>query len=139
MRIQPISARDIAVSALLTQRLRMNLIANNIANAETTRTPEGGAFRRQLLVLQGASLNPHKPGQGGVSVKAILKDPSPLRRIYNPGHPDADAEGYVEYPNVSLPVEMADLVAAQRLYEANLAVLSAGQRIHQRALELIQR
>ncbi len=135
-----ISARDIAVSGLRAQRVRMNIIANNIANAETTRTPGGGPFRRQLAIFMADDL---KRGANvdkmGVHVKRIAPDPTPFRIVFEPGHPDADTDGYVAYPNVNLAVEMVNLVSAQRGYEANVAVLSSGSRMRQSALELLQR
>ena len=138
--LEAISAQDIAVSGLKAQRVRMNLIANNIANAETTRTPDGGPFRRQLVILRGDSVNSaSRPGEVGVRVKDVVPDPSPFRRVYDPDHPDADADGYVSYPNVSLAVEMTDLVSAQRAYDANIAVIVSGKRMQQKALEIIQR
>jgi len=139
--ISEVSARKIAVSGLRAQRQRMNLIANNIANAQTTRTPGGGgAFRRQLALLTGEQLNSGvRADQGGVKVSKVIKDASPLERVYAPGHPDADPSGYVEYPNVKLSVEMVDMVSAQRGYEANIAVLVSGSRMRQRALDILQR
>jgi flagellar basal-body rod protein FlgC len=137
--LEAISAKDIAVSGLKTQRVRMNLIANNIANALTTRTPEGGAFRRQLAIVRGEQLGGVvKPEKLGVRVTRIVRDPSPLRSVYDPGHPDADAEGYVMYPNVNLAVEMVDLISAQRAFEANIAVILSERRMVQQALEIIR-
>lgn len=138
--LKAISANDIAVSGLKAQRIRMNIIANNIANVQTTRTLRGGAFRRQLVVLRGEQLKPGaNPERVGVRVKDIVADRSPFRRVYDPDHPDADGAGYVAYPNISIAVEMADLVSAQRAYEANVAVIMSGKRIEAKALEIIQR
>ncbi|HEO72498.1 MAG TPA: flagellar basal body rod protein FlgC [Candidatus Hydrogenedentes bacterium] len=135
-----LSARDIAVSGLKAQRTRMNVIANNIANAQTTRTPEGGAFRRQLVIFRGMQMRGKRiPDELGVEVKEIRCDPSPFSRVYDPEHPDADTEGYVEYPNVSIAVEMTNLISAQRAYEANIAVVVSDKRMGQKALEIIQR
>ena len=137
---QNISGKEIAVSGIKAQRVRMNVIANNIANAETTRTPEGGAFRRQLAIFRGeqlkAGMNPDKVG---VRVKKVEADPSPLRMAYEPNHPDANKDGYVAYPNVDLAVEMVDMISAQRAYDANIAVLTSGRRMDQKALEIIQK
>lgn len=136
--LEQVSTREIAVSGLRAQRLRMNIIANNIANAMTTRTPEGGAFRRQMVVLRGEEI---RSGAGlerpGVQVKRVVRDTAPLRQVFQPGHPDADSNGYVNYPNVNLAVEMVDLISAQRAYEANIAVLVTGTRMHERALDII--
>ncbi len=138
--LEAISARDIAVSGLRAQRARMNVIANNIANVETTRTPEGGAFRRQMVVLRAEPLKSGlKAGHAGVRVKTIVKDPSSLRTVFDPGHPDANKDGYVSYPNINMSVEMVDLISAQRAYEANVAVIVSGSRMKQRALEILQR
>ena len=134
-----ISATDIAVGGLKTQRVRMNVIANNIANALTTRTAGGGAFRRQMAIVRGDQLQPTiNPERFGVRVKSIKTDPSPLRQVFEPGHPDANADGYVNYPNVDVAVEMVDLVAAQRAYDANVAVVVSGKRMRQKALEILQ-
>ena len=137
--LDQISAREIAVSGLRAQRARMNIIANNIANANATRTPEGGAFRRQMVILQG---EPIRSGsnmeKAGVQVQRIMRDPAPFRPVYQPGHPDANSEGYVDYPNITIAVEMADLVSAQRAYEANIAVLVSGAQMHDRALQIIE-
>ncbi|HUW60837.1 MAG TPA: flagellar basal body rod protein FlgC [Candidatus Bathyarchaeia archaeon] len=138
--IQSVSGRDIALSGLKAQRVRMNVIALNIANAETTRTPEGGPFRRQLAVFRGEQMRPGaNPERLGVRVKRIITDDSPFRTVYNPVHPDADADGYVKMPNISMAVEMVDLISAQRAYDANIAVMVSERRMNQRALEIIQR
>lgn len=138
--IENVSAVDIAVSGLKAQRARMNIIANNIANEQTTRTPEGGPFRRQLVVFRGEQLKPGaNPEKFGVRVKDIVADPSPFRQVYDPDHPDANADGYVSYPNVRVAVEMTNLVSAQRAYEANIAVIASSKRMQQKALEIMQR
>jgi len=139
MNIDKISATDIAVSGLKAQRTRMNIIANNIANAETTRTPEGGAFRRQLVILRGDEIkHGANPEHLGVRVKRIERDQAPYRLVYDPQHPDADESGMVAYPNVNIAVEMVDLISAQRAYEANIAVITAGKQMKQRAMEILQ-
>jgi flagellar basal-body rod protein FlgC len=124
---------DIAVSGLKAQSLNMNVIANNIANANTSRTPSGEPFRRQSLMLSTAG------GVAGVSVDAVAADAtSEFRHIYQPGHPDADAEGFVRMPNVELPVEMMNLVTASRAYQANAAVLKRFQDGVDVTLELLR-
>lgn len=134
-----LSPREIAVTGLRAQRTRLSLTANNIANALTTRTPEGGPFRRQLAIFRGEQIGPFiGAGKFGVRVKRIADDPSPLRPVYEPGHPDADAEGYVRYPNVDVSAEMVNLVSAQRAYEANVAVMVSNSQMHNKALEIIQ-
>ncbi|MCC6144388.1 MAG: flagellar basal body rod protein FlgC [Candidatus Hydrogenedentes bacterium] len=137
--VNAVSARDIAVSGLRAQRMRMNIIANNIANAFTTRTPEGGAFRRQMAVFAGTEIRTGAQSEDlGVRVRQVISDPAPLRQAYEPSHPDADADGMVYYPNISLSAEMVDLVAAQRGYEANLAVMSANTRMNERVQDMLQ-
>ncbi|MBN2310061.1 MAG: flagellar basal body rod protein FlgC [Candidatus Hydrogenedentes bacterium] len=137
--MEAVSATEIAVSGLKAQRVRMNVIAQNIANATTTRTARGGAFRRQMAVLRGNQVRPTTdPERFGVEVKRVVTDMSPLRLVYEPGHPDADEEGYVEYPNVDLSVEMVNLVSAQRAYDANVTVILSSKRMREKALEIIQ-
>lgn len=137
---QPVSAREISVSGLRAQRTRMTVIANNIANAQTTRTPGGGgAFRRQLAVFRGEPFRPVAgPAPQGVRVESIQRDPSALRSVFDPNHPDADKDGYVQYPNIDIAVEMVDLISAQRAYESNLAVMSSGKRMNERVLDILE-
>jgi len=138
--LEAISAKEIAVSGLKAQRLRMNVIATNIANVATTRTPQGGPFRRQLALFRGDQLHPGRNGDKvGVRVAGIQDDPAPFPKVYQPEHPDADSEGYVAYPNVNLAIEMVDLVSAQRAYDASVAVLVNERRMVQKALEIIQK
>lgn len=139
MNIDKISATDIAASGLRAQRARMNIIANNVANAETTRTPEGGAFRRQLVILRGDEIRPGaNPERLGVRVKRIIRDTSPFRMVFDPQHPDANEDGMVAYPNINMAVEMVNLISAQRAYEANIAVITSGRQMRQRAMEILQ-
>lgn len=137
--LEQVSATDVAVGGLRAQRVRMNVIANNIANAETTRMPGGGPFRRQLAIFQAKQLGPGlRPDNFGVQVKEVVQDDSPLRQVYDPNHPDANEDGIVLYPNVNLSVEMINLISAQRAYEANIDVILAGRRMTQKAMEIIQ-
>ncbi len=137
--LEAVSSREIAVSGLRAQRARINVIANNIANALTPATAKGGAFRRQMAILEGEQLRPGlAPEKFGVKLKEVVNDNSPLRLSYEPNHPFADENGYVEYPNVDMSVEMVDLVSAQRAYEANIAVVLSGKRMSQKALEILQ-
>jgi flagellar basal-body rod protein FlgC len=134
-----LSPRDIAVSGMKAQRVRMSVIANNVANAMTTRTPQGGAFRRQLAIFRGENIRPTvDPAKFGVRVKAVQSDLSPLRPVFDPTHPDANADGYVLYPNVNVSEEMVNLVAAQRAYEANVAVIASAGRMNDKSLELLR-
>jgi len=140
----------ISGSGLTAERLRLDLISNNIANVHTTRTREGGPYRREVPVFaqhlewvrEGDSpsraqrgLSPFFAG-AGVRVTAVVKDPSPLRMVHEPEHPDADAAGFVRYPNVDLNREFVDLMSASRAYEANAAAFDAAKQMVQRALEL---
>jgi len=117
---------DISGSAMGAERTRLNVIAANIANAEVTRTPEGGPYRRKVVtfepILQDVLRNtdPSSEFAKGVKVKSISTDQSPFQKIYKKGHPDADENGMVEMPNVNLTFEMIDLMTALRAYEANL-------------------
>lgn len=124
-------AFDISASGLSAQRARLDLIASNIANVETTRTPEGGPYRRLQAVFASRGRGP-----GGVEVLGVATDPRPAPQVYQPGHPDADPQGYVAYPNVNIVEEMVDLVSATRSYQANAAALSAAKTMAQQALDL---
>ena len=134
----------IAASGLTAERLRMDTIANNLANANTTRTPEGGPYRRQVpvfapildRVMRGGGSPSGSFSGGGVQVVGVLSDPSPPRLVYDPQHPDANADGYVEMPNVHVVKEMVDLITATRAYEANIAALNSAKSMAQRALEI---
>lgn len=134
-----LGALNIAASGLGAERLRMEVVANNIANAAVTRTPEGGPYRRRDVVfetvLSGVEAN-GELGLGGVRVAGMVADQSELPRVYNPGHPDADADGFVAMPNVNLPVEMVNLITASRAYEANLRVAQSFLELSQSALAL---
>jgi flagellar basal-body rod protein FlgC len=146
------SALRTSASGLTAQRLRMDLISNNIANAETTRTAEGGAFRRQMALftpktegraplfnlLRGDVQRGLVPGAGveGVQTLQIVDDQAPMRMVYDPAHPDANEQGYVEYPNVNPVTEMTDMLSATRSYEANVTVLNAAKAMAQRALDI---
>lgn len=123
------STFDISASGLTAQRLRLDVIANNLANAETTRTPEGGPFQRQQVVFETGP-------EDGVQVVEITPDTRPSQQEYRPGHPDADARGYVQMPNVNAVEEMVDLVAATRSYEANVTALNASKGMIKKAMEI---
>jgi len=138
----------IGASGLTAQRLRLDLISNNIANAQTTRTEKGGPYQRQDVVFMAEGSNPALPGpvaarrntlgnlQGGVKVSEILTDTTGGPRVYDPTHPDADADGYVNYPNVDIVVEMTNMLSATRSYEANLTTIEAIKRMAIKALEI---
>jgi flagellar basal-body rod protein FlgC len=132
------SALDISASGLYAERTRMNVIANNLANANSTRTPEGGPFRRQLVVLQGTeATEPNQMENLGVTVTGVVDDPSAFPLVYNPGHPDANADGYVAMPNVNIVEEMVDMITALRAYEANITAIDANKTIVRRSLDII--
>lgn len=130
---------NVAASGLSAERLRMEVVANNIANASVTRTPEGGPYRRRDVafetVLSGIE-DCAESKLGGVRVAGLVIDQSELPRVYQPGHPDADAEGFVAMPNVNLPMEMVNLITASRAYEANLRVAQSFLDLSQSALAL---
>ena len=136
------SAMSISASGLTAQRLRMNVISQNIANAGTTRTDEGTPYRRSAVVFQSVSqdfssyLSNETQKAGGVRAVAIVDDPSPLKRVYDPEHPDADQDGYVELPNVDTTKEMIDMISASRSYEANVTAFNAAKAMALKALEI---
>lgn len=139
-----LSGMDISASGLAGERLRMEVAANNIANIHSTRTAEGGAYRRQQVAfaaIMNNSISPEASAIGnlqGVQAVAVVDDPTPLPLIYDPGHPDANAEGFVEMPNVKLPTEMVDMVTASRAYEANLKSLETFRQLAEQALALLR-
>jgi len=136
-----ISGIDITASALTAQKTRLDIIAQNIANAQTTRTPAGGPYKRQLVSFQTELLNQAgkgEPALNGVQISSITSDPSPGERVYNPQHPDADSQGIVTMPNVNLAYEMVDLITATRAYEANLSVAKNGREMADRTLRIGQ-
>jgi len=142
---------NIAASGMTAERLRSDVIADNIANASTTRTPEGGTFRRSRVILRPRVDQPYfrlpflpeqmDNGVGkGVRVSEVQKDMSPPRLVYDPTHPDAiktgPKAGYVEMPNVNIVTEMVDLIAASRAYEANSAIANGSKAMFLKALEI---
>ena len=137
-------AIDAAASGLTAERLRMDVISNNIANVNTTRTAEGGAYRRQMVVFGPRTnttnfaqvLSEHLDSGSGVRVVGIRQESTPTRKIYDPAHPDASKDGYVEMPNVNIVTEMVDMITATRAYEANVTVLNAAKSMALKALEI---
>jgi flagellar basal-body rod protein FlgC len=161
------SGLEISASGLRAQRIRQNVISSNLANAETTRTVDGGPYRRQFVVLEAGSdtrdvrlLNQQPSLQGeqtaqshlpipardfprderffgnGVQVSEIREDTRPPRLVYDPAHPDADANGYVALPNVNIVKEMADMITATRAYEANVTAFNATKSMLMQGLQL---
>ena len=139
-----LQASRISATGLTAQRTKMKIIAENLANAETTRTPEGGPYRRQMVVLSEKSaerfqgvLGRLQDGESGVEVTEIISSTDDFRLVYNPSHPDADPDtGYVTMPNINVLTEMADMMAARRAYDANVTAMSNTKAMINRALEI---
>ncbi len=131
------SAMDIAGSGLTAERVWMDVIADNIANANTTRTAEGGPYRRKIPVFQERK-EPFDPIGDGVRVVAIENDTLPPRKVYDPSHPDADKDGYVEYPNISVVREMVDMIAASRAYQANVMVINSSKTMLLQSIDIMR-
>lgn len=135
-------ALSTSASALTAQRLRMDTISNNLANANSTRSKDGEAYRRQMVVFESREDfqrgidGKHAKTPLGVKVTKIIEDESPFRLVYDPGHPDANADGYVAYPNVNTIQEMTDMISATRSYEANVTVINAVKGMAAKALEI---
>lgn len=135
-------AMRISASGLAAERLRMDTITSNMVNAQTTRGENGKPYVRKIAVFQEnldkALGNDKKLGEDFLGVKAVKieEDKSPLRTVYNPSHPDANAEGYVTMPNVNYLNEMADMISATRSYEANVDALNAMKGMYSKALEI---
>ena len=128
-------ALKVAASGLMTQRLRMDVIASNIANAETTRTPTGGPYRRKDLFIMSV---PVAKNVYAVAPISIINDPRPFRVLYEPGHPDADKDGYVRLPNVSPIEEIINMISAVRSYEANATVINNTKAMVSKVLEIMR-
>lgn len=137
-----------AGSALTAQRLRMDVIASNLANSEATSTPEGGPYKRERVVFGpvlrdsldklSTSANSIANGAttGGVQVTGIVQDQEDPRMVFDPTHPDANEEGFVAYPNVDMVTEMTDMLSASRSYEANITIVNVAKSMAQRALDI---
>ncbi len=122
--------RPLGISAdgMSAQQRFLEVISNNLANAEVTRTEEGGAYKRQIAEMA--------PGKDGRMSLQVVEDPRPGRMQYDPGHPDANAEGFVEYPNVDVNTELVDLMITRRMHEANVSVFQAAKGMLRKALEI---
>jgi flagellar basal-body rod protein FlgC len=133
---------DIAASGLSAERTRMNTIASNLANAQTTRTAEGGPYKRVDPVFEAIALDkmralsPSERSVSMVQVSEIAQDQRPGHMVYSPGHPDANADGYLEYPNVNIVEEMVNMISASRAYEAGISTVEATQKMGNSALDL---
>lgn len=141
------SSMNVAATGMTAQQLRMDVISENIANASTTRTQKGGAYRRKTVVFSeqdttsfdhilNGYLGYYKPN--GVKVTQVVEDPSDLRLVYEPDNPDANEEGYVEYPNVDTVTEMTNLIDSSRAYEANVTAFNVAKSIASKGLELFK-
>jgi flagellar basal-body rod protein FlgC len=133
----------ISASALKAQRIRMNAISSNLANIETTRTPDGGPYRKREVVFQTSQQgfaetldNRMRDAAQGVKVSQVQASNLPPRMVYDPSHPDADENGQVAMPNISLVEETADMMSASRAYEANVTVVKSAKRMALKALDL---
>ncbi len=140
------STLNIGATALTAERTRMEVISKNIANVNTTRTSSGKPYRRQMPLfkeIEGDSFssilsnvsNKHK-SEGGVKVTGIENDRTPFKAAYNPGHPDADQDGYVLMPNIDIVTEMVDMISASRAYEANMTTINSAKAMAMKALEI---
>ena len=142
-----LSSMNVVGSGLTAQQLRLDVISENITNQNTTRTEGGGAYRRKMVVLQSqedqtpfqqvlARARGERPQEGGVQVAQIVEDPSDFKLVYDPTKPDANAEGYVEMPNVDLVKEIADAMAASQAYSANVTAFNVLKQVTAKGLEI---
>ena len=135
------AAVSASASALNAERVRVEVAVSNLANAESTRGPDGQPYRRRDVVLASDPRNTFAAALGeagavGVKVAAVVEDQSPFKRRFDPSHPDADAEGFVALPNVDTPEEMVNMLSASRAYQANLTAIGLIRELVQKALEL---
>lgn len=133
----------ISGSAMRAQSQRLDTISSNLANVETTSTPEGGSYKKKSVYFQSTNLSFKEQLDGnlrnatqGVKVTKILEDKTAPKKIYNPSHPDANAEGYVEMPNINVMEEMVDMMSATRSYQANATAVKSAKRMALKALEI---
>ena len=131
---------EISASGLYAQRRRMDVIASNLANIETTHTKKGGPYRRKMVVMSPKPVEDFDKVLAlqaeGVKIDDIVEDKSPFRKVYNPSHPDADKNGYVLKPNVDLVVEITNMLMARRAFEANIAAIKSTKQMALKALEI---
>ena len=148
----PFSILNISATGLTAERLRMDVISDNIANVNTTRTPEGGPYSRKIVLFSEIGNQEEDDNfislfekirsnelEGGVKVVGIVKDQkTPFKRVYDPNHPDAGPDGYVNYPNINVVTEMVDMISASRAYEANLQVIGNFRNMAIRAIDILK-
>ena len=136
---------DIGASALKAERTHLNVISMNLANAKTTRTVDGGPYRRKEAIFKETEVDtPFSKAMNsaldqevkGVRVESIQNDRRPLKQVYEPGHPDADEEGYVSYPDINVVEEMTNMLSAMRAYEANVSTITTSKAMFTKALEI---
>jgi flagellar basal-body rod protein FlgC len=127
----------ISGSGMTAERLRMDVIASNLANADSTQGANGQPYRRRMVVLQAGSPS-FDQVLSGVKVAGVVEDQSPLRRVYDPSHPDADAQGYVTLPNVNPVTEMVDLITSSRGYEANVTAMNAAKQMFSKTFDILR-
>ena len=148
-------ALNVSATGLTAERLRMDVTAENLANAQTTRGADGQPYRRKEVVLSevasggfgsqlakavgaGSAAGSRAGGPNGVEVSGITQDATPGKLVYDPGHPDADAKGYVRMPNVDTVAEMVDLISASRAYEANVTAMNSAKQMFSKTLDLLR-
>lgn len=126
----------VSASALEAQRRRMNVITSNMANVNTTRTEKGGPYRRKDVVFSPLTIESNPVELQGVKITDIVEDPTPFKKVYDPGHPDADKDGFVEMPNVNIIEEMVNMVTAFRAYEASVSAFNTSKSMFLKSLEI---
>lgn len=135
---------DVLAKGLSAARLRMNVLASNIANAETTRTEDGGPYKRKDVVQASVGVQSSFANQldratlAEPQVVAVVEDQSDPRKVFNPSHPDANKEGYVEYPNINVVQTMTDMMSATRLYQANITAIDSVSQMSQAARDIVR-
>ncbi|GMQ60469.1 flagellar basal body rod protein FlgC [Vallitalea sediminicola] len=139
------NSMNVSATGLTAQRLRMDIISQNIANVNTTKTKDGGPYRRKVLLFEEQKKNDFSSmlndsidnyTASGVKVSKIIEDTEPLKRVYDPSHPEADKDGYVSMPNVNTIEEMVNMISANRSYEANVTAMNAAKSMAMKSLEI---
>lgn len=123
----------VSATALEAQKIRMNVIASNIANVNSTRTPEGGPYRKKDVIFESYMFD---ESSVGVNIPKIVEDERPFRMVYDPSHPDANKDGYISYPNINTIEETVNLISATRAYEANLTLINSYKEMFMKTLDI---